>query len=281
MALAQDVDPGRAIYHYGWYNALDIALFVLAVLQLRPLRKAYESRFSGLVIATFGCAVVVFAGAAAGLMGPDTHAVIGAPGASVIDPDVGGSFAFPLQGTTVRLERGRSVTSIGAGRRYSGGYIFWQQPRTVVTVRAADAKGNHLTITQPTNASFLSPVLLMQQTTAIAGMDVRFDTFAIPAASRSVRAVLFTPEQAGQLHSSAIVPGQPAVLFAVSDQKDRAIPGGIGIVSSGGRRLIGGLELGGSVGTYPAVAVASAPYFPVLVLGLLVLAGGAITSRSR
>ena len=48
MALAQDVDPGRAIYHYGWYNALDIALFVLAVLQLRPLRKAYESRFSGL-----------------------------------------------------------------------------------------------------------------------------------------------------------------------------------------------------------------------------------------
>lgn len=281
MALAQDVDPGRALYHYGWYNALDAAIFILAAMQLRPLKKARPDRFSGLLIATFGCAIVVFAGVASGLMGADTHLIVGAPGASVRDPETGGTFVFPLEGTTVHLERGGSATAVDGGRRYSGGFIMWQQPRTVVTVQAADAKGGHLTITQPTNASFLSPVLLMQQSTTIAGMDVQFDTFSVPAASRSVRAVLFSAQQAAQLHSPAIVPGQPAVLFAVSDQKDRAVAGGIGIVASGAKRVVGGLQLGATVGTYPAIAVASGPYVPVFLLGLLILAAGIVISVTR
>jgi hypothetical protein len=281
MALVQDAIPGLALYHYGWYNAIDVALFAIAAMQLRVLRKAQPDRFTGLAIATFGCAIVVFAGVASGLMGPDTHTVSGVPGASVRDDDAGGAFAFPLQGNVVRFERGRSVVNIDGGRRYSGGFIFWQEPRAVVSVTAADSKGNHLTVTQPTNASFLSPVLLMQQKTTIAGMDVQFDTFSVPAMRRSVRAVLFTPEQAAQLHSPAIVPGKPAILFAVSDQQDRAIPGGIGVVASGTQRIIGGLTLGGTVETYPAIVVASGPYLPVLIVGLLcVLTGIALAVQS-
>lgn len=276
LVLAQDVDPGRALYHYGWYNALALALFIIAALQLRTLRKTYGARFTGIAIATFGAAIIVFAGVASGLMAPDTHTVAGSPGASVSDSDTGGRFVFPLQGTQVRFERGNSAAIVDGGRRYSGGFIFWQQPRTVVYVTASDANGGHLTVTQPTNASFLSPVLLMQQSTTIAGMDVNFDTFSVPAAHRSVRAVLFTAQQAAQLHSPVIVTGQPAILFAVSDQQDRAVPNGIGIVSPGAPRLIGGLQLGATVGTYPAIVVASAPYFPVLIFGLLVFIAGCI-----
>lgn len=281
MVLAQDAVPGRALYHYGWYNALDVALFVLAAMQLRPVQRTQPQRFSGAVVAAFGCAVVVLAGVASGLMGPDTHTVVGAPGASVRDADAGGSFVFPLDGSTVQLARGRSSVAIGAGRRYSGGFVLWQQPRTVVTVEAADPRGGHLTITQPTNASFLSPVLLMQQTTTIAGMNVQFDTFSVPALSRSVRAVLFSPQQAAQLHSPAIVAGEPAVLFAVSDRSDREVPGGIGILAPGEKRVIGGIQFGATVGTYPAIAVASAPYLPVLVLGMLILAAGIVVYARR
>jgi hypothetical protein len=281
MTLAQDADPGRALYHYGWYNALDAAFFIVAAMQLRSLRKTHASRATGLTVAAFGAAIVVFAGVASGLMGPDTHTVVGAPGASVRDDDAGGSLVFPLQGTVVRFERGRSAVSIAGGRRYTGGLILWQQPRTVVAVSAADPKGNHLTITQPTNSSFLSPVLLMQQSTTIAGMDVQFDSFAVPATSRSVRAVLFSAQQASQLHSPAIVAGEPAVLFSVTDRDDRAVPNGIGIVSPGSQRLIGGLLLGATVETYPSIVVASAPYLPLVVIGLLAIIAGAIMSRSR
>lgn len=281
MTLAQDAVPGIALYHYGWYNALDAAFFIVAAMQLRSLRKTQAAKVSGLALAAFGAAIVVFAGIASGLMGPDTHTVVGAPGASVRDDDAGGSFVFPLQGTAVRFERGRSSIAVDGGRRYTGGFVFWQEPRTVVGVTASDSKGNHLTITQPTNPSFLSPVLLMQQTTTIAGMDVSFDSFSVPAMSRSVRAVLFSAQQAAQLHSAAIVAGQPAVLFSVTDQRDREVANGIGIVAPGAQRLIGGLLLAANVQTYPAIVVASAPYLPVVVVGLLIVIAGAIMSRSR
>jgi hypothetical protein len=263
MTVAQDAVPGASVFHAGWYNALNIALFVLAAVQ-----KKRE------VIALFGCAIVVFAGASAGLMAPDTHAVVGAPGASVRDDQIGGSFVFPLSGSVIRLQRGRSDSAIDGGRKYSGGFIMWQQPRDVVYVQAADARGNNLTITQPTNASFLSPVLLMQQSTVIAGMSVRFDTFAVPAVGRSVKAVLFTPQQAAQLRTDPLIVGGPAVLFDVSNNADHEIPGGIGIIASGTKKRIGDLLLGASVGTYPAVVVASGPYLPVLVLGLIVIVFG-------
>jgi hypothetical protein len=281
MVLAQDVYPGAAVYHTGWYNALDIALFVLAAVQLRPLRKMQPQRIPALAAAAFGGAIVVFSGAASGLMGPDTHVVVGAPGASVRDDDVGGSFVFPLQGNLVALQRGRSSVTVGSGRRYAGGFILWEQPRTVLAVQAADRRGNHLTITQPTNASFLSPVLLLQQRTTINGMDVRFDSFSVPAMQRNVKAVFFTEQQAAQLRTDPPIIGQPAILFAVSTTRDQMIPGGIGIVPPGVQKSIGGLRLSASVTTYPAVVVASAPYVPILALGLLLIVVGAIRTTTQ
>lgn len=280
MVLAQDVAPGSAVYHTGWYNALDIALFVLAAWQLRALRKSHSAVFPALAAAAFGGAIVVFSGAASGLMGPDTHVVIGAPGAIVRDDDVGGSFVFPLQGTAIALQRGRSSATVGAsGRRYTGGFVLWEQPRTVLNVDAADARGNHLTITQPTNASFLSPVLLLQQRTTIDGMDVSFDSFSVPAAQRNVKAVFFTPEQAAQLRTNPPIVGQAAILFAVANSRDDVLKGGIGIAPSGVRKSLAGLQLTASAGSFPAVVVASVPYWPILALGLLVIIVSAVKAQ--
>jgi hypothetical protein len=280
MVLAQDAFPGASVYHTGWYNAVGIALFVLSAWQLRALRKSYSRVFPALAAATFGGAIAVFSGAASGLMGPDTHVVIGAPGASVHDDDVGGSIVFPLQGSAITLQRGRSSVTVGAsGRRYTGGFILWEQPRTVLNVDVADARGNHLTMTQPTNASFLSPVLLLQQRTTIDGMDVSFDSFSVPAAQRNVKAVLFTPEQAAQLHTDPPIVGQPAILFAVANTHDEVLKGGIGIAPSGVRKRLAGLQLTASAGTFPAVVVASAPYWPILALGLLVIIVGAVKAQ--
>jgi hypothetical protein len=276
MVAVQDVYPGQSLYHYGWYNAIDIALLVLCAQAPRGSARR------GYVLAAFGTAVVVFTGVAAGLMGPDTQVVIGAPASSVRNDDVGGVFVFPLKpDAPVQLQRGNTAVSIGETRRYSGGLVMWRQPRTVLYVDVADAHGNHLTITQPTNASFLSPVLLMQQSTAIAGMNVRFDSFAVPAARRTVRAVLFSQQQATQLHASASLGGSSAVLFSVQDDADRSVAHGIGIIASGDRKLIGGLLLRGTVGTYPAIVVAAAPYLPVLIIGLAVVAVGAVSGRTR
>ncbi len=282
MVLAQDVYPGASVYHYGWYNALVIALFVLAAWQIRSLRKTHAAVLPALAAAAFGAAIVVFAGAASGLMGPDTHVVIGAPGASVRDEDAGGSFVFPLKGDQIALQRGRSAVTVGgAGRRYTGGFVLWEQPRTILEIEAADPRGNHLTITQPTNASFLSPVLLLQQRTNIDGMDVSFDSFSVPAVQRNVKAVLFTEQQAAQLHTDPPIIGQPAILFAVANTRDQVLAGGIGIAPPGVQKSLAGLRLTASVGTYPAVVVASAPYWPILALGLLLIIAGIIRANAR
>ena len=148
-------------------------------------------------------------------------------------------------------------------------------------MRAADPGGNRLTITQPTNGSFLSPVLSMQQTTTIGGLNVRYDTFAVPALRRTLKAVLFTADQAAGLGDQAPPSGTPAVLFAVADRSDHPVPGGIGIVASGSQKAIGGLRLGAEVGNYPAVSVASAPYLPVLIVGGLIFLAGAARSAYR
>lgn len=280
MVFAQDAYPGAAVYHAGWYNALDIAIFVLAAWRLRSLRKTHAPVFSALAAAAFGGAIIVFAGVSSGLMGPDTHTVVGAPGATVRDADAGGAFVFPLSGSTIAFQRGRSSVSVGSGRRYTGGFILWERPRTVVHVDAADLRGGHLTITQPTNASFLSPVLLMQQTTVIDGMNVRFDSFSVPAASRNVKTVLFTEQQAAQLHADSVVVGEPAILFAVADPKDRVLPNGIGLAPPGVQKTLAGLRLMATIQSYPAVVVASAPYWPILVLGVLVCVAAAWRLRT-
>ncbi len=277
MTAAQDVFPGNSVFHTGWYNALNVAVVVAALLQRRKN-----------TLALFGAAIVVLSGVAAGLMGPDTHTVVGSPGATVTDDQIGSAFVFPLaqpnvdpQTVTVSLRSGSSLVTIGAQRRYWGSLIMWQAPRVSVWITAADAAGNRLTITQPTNGTFLSPVLAMQQSTVIGGMNVRYDSFAVPAERRTVKAVLFDAQQASHLGPQSPANGGPAVLFAVADRGDHPVPGGIGVVPSGSQRKIGGLILGAQAGNYPAVVVASGPYLPALIAGLLLLLAGAARTAFR
>ena len=278
LTAAQDVFPGNPLFHKGWYNVIDAALLIVA---------AYQPRKN--LIALCGAGLVVIAGVASGLMGPDTHTVIGAPGATVSDDQIGSAFIFPLaqpggdtRWLTVLLQNGPPAIAIGS-RRYAGGLVTWQTPRVAVWVSAGDRAGNALTITQPSGATFLSPVLSMQQTTTIAGMRVQYDSFAVPAMRKTVKAVYFGPDQAARLGPQAPPPGEPAILFAVADRADRPVAHGIGIVANGAQRVIGGLRLGARAAEFPAIVVASAPYLPALFLGaILLLAGAARTAyRSR
>jgi hypothetical protein len=270
MTLAQDVFAGSDVFHSGWYNVIDAALLIVA---------ANAKRKESLALA--GCAIVVFAGIACGLMAPDTHVITGAPGATVRDDQIGASASFPLSGTDIAVQRGHAAVPVGAARRYWGAYVMWQQPRDVVEVRVADARGNQLTVTQPTNASFLSPVLLMQQTTVIGGLNVRIDSFSVPAKDINAKAVLFSPQQAAQFHRDPVAAGQPAVLFVLSNRTGGDVPGGIGIVTPGSQKRIGPLLIGAAVRSYPALVVASAPYWPALLIGLFAYAAGAVRRARR
>lgn len=256
MTLVQDAVPGVALYHDGWYATLIAACIALA---------AYERRKRLPALAFSGAALVALSGIGSSLTGPATQTIRGAPGTTIRNPDYGAlSFPFGARG--------------GFGLRYHVNSITWSKPRAVVRVDAADLRGNHVTVTQPSNASFLSPVLLMTQRTTIAGMNVAYDTFSVPALDANVKAVLFTPAQAAQLHAGS--GSRPAVLFVVADPKGTVARGGIGIVSSGARKRIDGMLLSARVERYPAIVAASAPNAPILVLGLVLFAAGVLKARS-
>jgi hypothetical protein len=201
-------------------------------------------------------------------------------------PDLNATLDFPLvhaakTATEVTLERpGRSPLTIGRNVRSAGSFVLWSSPRDVVHVEARDLSGGRLTITQPTGTSFLSPVLLMQQRQTIAGLDVPFDSFAVPAAHRIVKAVLFSAAQAAMMRGFSAGALSPAVLFAVDDQDDRPLPHAIALARDGDAVTVGGLELRAAVLAYPAVEMASAPPLALVVIaGLLVLGGTVATAR--
>jgi len=267
--IAEIIVPDRAIYHAGWYNVAIAALAVWAIASER--RKP-------LVI--FGVGAIAFAGIASGLLGPDTRVVVGAPDTSVRVDEAGGTLAFPpaQADPTVLLERGASAQPIGA-RRYTATALLRSVSRTVVAVDATDSRGAHLTLTQPTGSAFLSPVLLMQSTQTIAGLDLPYDTFAVPAAHRIVKAVLFSAAQAASLPALAAAHA-PVVLFDLEDDTGAAIPHGIGVAPDGHAITIGGLRLRPRVLSYPAVEVTSIPDLAVVGAGLLALLIGALLTRN-
>jgi hypothetical protein len=250
------VAPGRAIYHAGWYN---VALAALAIWAVASLRRA--------PLMAFGVGAIAFAGVASGLLGPDTRTVIGAPGTSVRVDEAGGTLVFPLL----------HAQPIGA-RRYTTTALLRSVPRTVVAIAAFDRRGAHLTITQPTGAAFLSPVLLMQNTQTIAGFTLPYDTFAVPAAHRIVKAVLFSAAEAASMPALSMVRG-PVVLFDLEDDTGASIPHGIGVAPEGQLVRLGGLGLRASVMSYPAIEVTSIPDLAVIAAGFLAILIGALLTR--
>ena len=292
VVAGEIVFPGRNLYHYGWFNVLLAALIVTTILSARaPFRAARGARTRlGIAAIAFGAAIAGFAGVASGLLAPDSRTVVGAPGAKVRVDELGGTLSFPLTiaganngaAPDVVFTRSGRVTSIGASARNIGTFVLRQIPRDVVYVEAADAHGASLTVTQPNGATFLSPVLLMQQRQKIpeTNLDLPFDAFAVPAAHRNVKAVLFTAQQAAMLHPTGGAQGQ-AVLFAVDDEDDRPLPNAIALAKDGEVVRLDGLRLRADLFSYPAIEFVAVPSLVAVALGALVVAGGFLLKSVR
>jgi hypothetical protein len=272
------VVPGRGVYHSGWYNVALLALAVLTLLAARRrFRAARTLRTRAATVAlAFGTATIAVAGVASGLLGPDDQTIVGAPGQRIKVEGLG-VLSFPLTGRSpdvpaIALERPlRAALPIGIRPRNAGAFILRSVPRDVAYVEARDPRGGRLTVTQPTGAVFLSPVLLMQHRQVIAGLDLPFDSFNVPAARRVVKAVLFTPAQAAMMLHDQDRPGEAAVLFAVDDENERMLPHAIAISAGGQAVLVGGLLLRATVQSYPAIEVVSSPNLVATVLGALLV----------
>ena len=250
--------PGRAVYHAGWYN---VGLAALAMWAIAGMRRA--------PLVAFGVGAIAFAGIASGLLGPDTRTVIGAPGTSLKVDEAGGAMRFPpLHAQPI------------AAWRYTATALLRSVPRTVLGVEAFDQRGAHLTITQPTGSAFLSPVLLMENTQTIAGFSLPYDTFAVPAAHRVVKAVLFSAAQAASIPALSTIHG-PVVLFDLEDETGAPVRHGIGVAPDGQAVLLGGLRLRASVLSYPAIEVVSIPDLAVVAAGFLALFIGVLLTRRR
>ncbi len=276
--------PGRPAYHAGWYNVALTALAIVVVVNGRKQWKAARGSRSRLAIlaVAFGAAATGVAGVASGLFAPDIRDVVGAPGERVRVEELG-TLAFPLAGedrtapVVVTLERAlHAPLEIGARARNAGSFILRAVPRDVVDVEVRDPLGNRLTVTQPNGSVFLSPVLLMQARQTIAGMDLPFDSFNIPAARRVVKAILFTPAEAAVVLHDPKAPGQPAVLFAVDDESDRPLPHAIASSAGGAAVHAGDLWLRGEVTSYPEIEVISIPNIAVVTIGTLLVLGGLV-----
>ena len=278
--------PGRGVYHAGWYNVGLIALAILTLVAARRrFRAATTPRARAAVVGlTIGTVIVAVAGVASGLFGPDDQTFVGAPGQRISVEGLGVlSFPFaasPASGTDVTLERPLGAAlAIGARARDAGSFILRGVPRDVAYVEAHDPRGGRLTVTQPLGAVFLSPVLLMQHRQNIAGLDLPFDSFNVPAARRVVKAVLFTPAQAAMLLHGRARADEAAVLFAVDDENERLLPHAIALSDGGSAVWAGGLLLSARVQSYPAIEVVSAPNLIATTLGTILVCGAIIGLR--
>lgn len=274
--------PGVPLYHTGWYNVALAALIVVAIAGARRVFADATSRRARLatLAALLGAIAVGLAGVTNGLFAPDNRNVVGAPGQRVSVESLG-TLSFPLVSqdgpATVTLERALfGPMQIGSRRRDAGSFMVRTLPRDVVSVEVRDLRGNRLTVTQPQGSAFLSPVLLMQQRQTIAGLDVPFDSFNVPAARRVVKAILFNPQQAAAFVHDTSLAGGGAVLFAVDDESDRPLPRGIAL-SAGGREVqAANLSLRGTIVSYPQVEVVSSPNLAAVLLGALFIVGGLV-----
>lgn len=246
-----------------------------------------RARTAGGYFVAGGTLLIGAAGLAAGLLGPDTQEYLGAPGSAVAVPELG-VLRFPLgdarsQVTTVIVSRRgkRSIDVPVRGQAYAGAFILRQRLRPVVQVDVFDERGNHLTVTQPSNPAFLSPVLLFAQKAHVAGKLLPVDSFVLPAKRIAVKAVLLDADQLGAMQQSLSNGRRPAVLFAVQSEGGTLLRNGMKIVVSGSTRTISGLRIRTLVLAYPAVEVASAPHPGLLIPGLMLFAGGLIRNRYR
>lgn len=277
------VAPQTPALHYGWVNAALAALVAWGWYRAKPRRL-------DVWLTLVGTCVLAFAFVANGLLAPDTLDILGAPGQEVRSPDDGSAVSFPAverTGDAVRLS-GRPQLASGHATRdiwplvYTADRRYDVLRRTVVYVSAYDARGGSLTITQPSGSAFLSPVLLMSHTQTIAGLNVPFDSFAVPAAHRLVKCVYFTAAQSAVMHGASPGGSGDRVLFAVDDQFDVPLPHAIVLAGTGERVSVAGIGLRGITLDYPQIRRTSIPNLFAVGAGLLLLVASlAVRIRSR
>jgi hypothetical protein len=273
LTLAQDAFPGRPWFHeWPYLTLLAIALGVL-------ISHAWSVR-GRFALALAGAIVVATAGLVAGLIGPDTVTVSGAPGSVIPVPDLGAAAFFgPADASTI--DRGEATLTLR--RRGGGPIVVGRRPipldlsvvvaeaRPAAYVVARNARGERLTVTQPDNPSFLSPVLMFRRTQTIRDRTVPYDTFAVPGSHRIVHALVFTAADLASLRGSTS--GEGGIVLSVSD--DRGAQLGLAIAPQGREVAAGDLRLTLTLGSYPQLIVAAAPQ-PLALIGgttLFLLAG--------
>jgi hypothetical protein len=277
LAVAQDLYPQTPLYH-SWQYALALAIGLVVTFAYANGARRGRDGTAGrrLLLAMAGAAVAGVAGLASGLLGPDTVSVAGTPGTVVPIPALGAAALYGAAdaatiargsaGVILRRKTAGEIALAPAAHRVVGESLVYLQPQPAAYVEAYDERGAHLTVTQPTNTSFLSPVLLFRQRQRIGALDVPFDTFATPALHRVVRALYFTPRDLAQFNRANAGSKEPALVLTVAD--DTGKPLGIKLAAAGQDVAIAGVRVRATLGTYPALAVASAPPTWALVLGV-------------
>lgn len=284
IVFAQDVAPQWRGFH-DWPYALLVALLCQIVFgYANDARRGRDGEVGArLVFAMIGAFVIGGAGLASALLGPDTETIVRAPGTVAPLPEVGAAAFFPSANAAdiargdaaivLRRRSGAGVELLPGKRRFFGATELQIQPQTAAYVEARDVQGRRVTITQPTNPSFLSPVLLFGRTVPIAGKDLPSDAFATPALHRQIKAFYFSKAEAA--HAAARLPAKDVVLFAVDDGSGKLLQGAIGFAPSGAEVTLGGVRLRPTIGSYPALVVSAVPYPAAAWLGLACFVGGA------
>jgi hypothetical protein len=288
LTIAQFVLPARDWYHSWQYTViLGLAILVTVTHAWRAWRGGDGRRGRRAALALAGAIAVAVAGLLSGLIGPDTITVVGTPGTVTPVPDVGVAAFFPPadpqslprgDATVTLRRRDAAPVTVGTTPVPLGLWVAFTQPRPAAYVVVRDGRGARLTVTQPNNPSFLSPVILFRQGQLIRDRTFPLDTFAVPAQQRVVHVLYFSPADLATFphDPSAALPTQPATILSVSN--DAGTQQGITMAPSGRDTAIGGLHVTLTLGTYPVLQLASAPQPWVVIAGLaLFLLGGAWT----
>jgi peptide/nickel transport system substrate-binding protein len=280
---AQYLFPRWAGFHTWQYAAL-LAICAATILgYLLGARKRPQDGSGRLAIAMFGALIAIVAGIASGLLGPDSETIARAPGTVAPLPDAGAAAFFPNAGpdaiargdlrVVLRRRNGGTLEIVPGTRRFAGTAALETEPHLAAFIEARDLQGNHLTITQPTNAAFLSPTLFFPQTVTVDGRALPVDAFAVPAVHRQVKAFYFSPEATAAIHAGD-VSRRAALLFEIEDDAGRRVPKAIGFDRSGETVTLGGMRLRATIGTYPALVLSAIPSVAAMGFGVVLFVLG-------
>ncbi len=285
LTVAQDVAPARDWYHSWQYIAL-LALAIVVMVGYAWSARAGADGVAGrrLALAMAGATATAVAGLLSGLIGPDTVTVVGTPGTVTPVPDLGvAAFFAPVDAAALARgdaavtlrRRGDGPVDIGTSPTPVGLSVVFTQLKPAAYVVARDLRGNRLTVTQPNNPSFLSPVMLFRQQQQIRDKTFPMDTFATPAQRRIARILYFSAtDLAAFRHGLPGAANQPGAVLSIAD--DAGNSRGLTIAASGTPVTVGDLNLTITLGTYPQLVIASAPQPVVMLAGIVLFVLGCV-----